>query len=373
MKKGQGARPADSLLRNRYLFSFLLLHFSLTSLAAEKHEEPAARAKPDFYLIVDYLPAAIYDRDAVSACFRVENATSAESELTLHLAAFDNAGVLLNEKELPLKVSAGQTAPAQFEQESARVGKITFELRRNEKVLERLGLRLLRDEAWPDTRLDNGRLKIRGSGDVLIPVSEKTQFVDRSFAPVRWLLGKQQQSKDVSGRILAFVPGGWNLRSENFDAAPLGPFNAARVPPLLLAADQILSHPQIRALASAEVKDAPKYLVLLLPPEDLHFATDPRGYRIILNALLSRLSVLGLKKIVFIPPFHFGANEKHGSLLARQVTEAAAALKASSVDPGDFLNETLWRVDPERHGVYGPEPNAAGVKKIEQGILNLIP
>jgi hypothetical protein len=42
------------------------------------------------------------------------------------------------------------------------------------------------------------------------------------------------------------------------------------------------------------------------------------------------------------------------------------------VDPADCLDERLWRVNPAAENVYGNRPNAAGLKKIEQGLLNLV-
>jgi hypothetical protein len=46
---------------------------------------------------------------------------------------------------------------------------------------------------------------------------------------------------------------------------------------------------------------------------------------------------------------------------------------AQAVDPAEFLNEKLWRVDPEVEGAYGASPNATGLKKIEQGLADLLP
>jgi hypothetical protein len=45
---------------------------------------------------------------------------------------------------------------------------------------------------------------------------------------------------------------------------------------------------------------------------------------------------------------------------------------AGVLDPSGWLAEMLWRVDPAVEGVYGPFPNAAGMKMIEQALADLI-
>jgi hypothetical protein len=75
---------------------------------------------------------------------------------------------------------------------------------------------------------------------------------------------------------------------------------------------------------------------------------------------------------VLLAPLQYGAGESHCEALWNQVEGAAGSYGASCLDAAGCLDEALWRSDPQRPGVYGSRPNAAGLKKIEDELKNLV-
>ncbi|MCZ7644076.1 MAG: hypothetical protein M5U26_02160 [Planctomycetota bacterium] len=104
--------------------------------------------------------------------------------------------------------------------------------------------------------------------------------------------------------------------------------------------------------------------MVLLPPEDLEVATDPRVYRIVVEALLGRLRAGGVREVALAPPCFYGRPKRQQQRLWDEVREAAKLSEATALDVSDWLDESRWRVDPEQEGVYGRAPNALGLKKI---------
>lgn len=345
--------------------------------AAEEAARPvatSAAAKSPFFFIIDYLPPAIYDRDSVTGCFRVENVSGADVKLDFVFTAYNDAGEVLKENTQPITAVAKGFTAFQGALDSRLAARMTFSLRKGADVLGSVALRLLRDEApWPATRVRAGRIELAEGGDILLPtVTKRIRKQDRSFAPMKWILGKGDAAAvEVAVPSVVFTPGRWWVDEKTRGApAHLGPYALNGSPPLLFAMNHILT--QAPALL-ADDKRGPVQFVICLPPEDLDAATDPRVYRAILDGLLAHVARLPAKKIFVVPPFQFGAREKAAAALAHEVNAAAGAYGVVAVDPAEYLNEKLWRVDPEKEGVYGIRPNATGLKKIEQGLFNLIP
>ena len=330
---------------------------------------PAAVVKSPYYFIIDYLPAVIYDRDSVTGCFRVENTSGAEAKLDFVSTVFNESGEILKESTQPVTAASTGFTSFQGSLDSRLAGRMNFSLRNGKDVLGSVSLRLLRDDApWPATTVRSGRIELTDGGDVLLPaVAKRIRKEDRSFAPMKWILGKGDAPAVKSAvPSVVFMPGRW---SDDKTPARLGPYELNGAPPILVAMDRILK----RAPVLLDDLKTPAQLVISLPPEDLDAATDPRVYRAILDGLLAHATRLSAKKVFVVPPFQYGAREKAAAALVREVELACGAYGVVAVDPSEYLNEKLWRVDPDKEGVYGIRPNATGLKKIEQGLFNLIP
>ena len=233
-------------------------------------------------------------------------------------------------------------------------------------ALADLSLILIRDtEAWPTSQVANGRLT-NADGAVIIPVVEKKRTVeDRTFAPMKWIFDSAADAKSAhSGKCIVFAPGAWKIHADELH--PLGPWRADGTNPLLNVMRQIFH----------ELKDAPpgdiKRAAILLPPEDLQFATDPKTYRVLLDALLARLTHAGISSITLIAPFQYGCNDAHRKALWREIHESAVVNAAKVLDPLDWMHEAQWRIDESVPGVCGQNPNVAGRKMIEQALTNLL-
>jgi hypothetical protein len=346
--------------------------------AAEEAVRPvatsASAAKGPLYFIIDYLPVAIYDRDGITGCFRVENSSGAEAKLDFVFTSFNEAGETLKENTQAVTAAPNGFTAFQGTLDSRMAARVTFSLRNGKDVLGSVALRLVRDEAaWPATVIRGGRIELAEGGDVLLPaVTKRIRKEDRAFAPMKWILGNGEAAKSKdSVPSIVFKPGRWGANEKARAAqTQLGPYELNGAPPVLFALNQILSRaPGLLA----EEKNGPAQFVICLPPEDLDAATDPRVYRTLVDGLLAHLARLPAKKFFVVPPFQYGAREKAAAALAHEVNSAAGVYGMIAVDPSEYLNEKLWRVDPEKEGVYGIRPNATGLKKIEQGLFNLIP
>ena len=343
-------------------------------------------SKPPFYLITDYLPVAIYERDSVVGCFRVENTTGAEARLELVSTAYDEKGQTISERAQAFTAPATGFGQVQGTQGSGGCAKITFLVRKGQEAVGAVTVRLLREaDAWPPSLVRAGRLMTADGSEVIIPmvVRRAKKEEERAFAAVKWLLKTAEQGGG-GGRTLFFVPERWRLtgvvaadasKVSGKDAPAemimaLGPYEPNGAPPILRAVSQILA--VLCADADAGNKEAWAQVLICLPPEDLDVATDPRVYRVLLEALLTRAAGLQAGKVLVVPPFQYGAPAKNSDALWREVSGAASACGVSAVDPAEYVEEPLWRVDPAVEGVYGIRPNAAGLKKIEQGLLNLV-
>ncbi|MGD0093717.1 MAG: hypothetical protein ABSE73_27725 [Planctomycetota bacterium] len=342
-------------------------------------EAPPPHAKP-LYLITDYLPVAIYERDNVVGSFRIENTTGAEARLDLTTTACDAAGKVVHEQVQTLAAPPSGFGQAQASQDSVGVARVKFVLHAHgpeaqaPSEVAAVAVRLVRDEdPWPVTEIRAGRLVDAETKEVLVPVVERrVRKEDRAFAPVKWLLDSAPIVR-LAGKAMAFIPGRWGLKSAGApETVLLGPYPPNGAPPVLCAVSEILNN----LLAERAAKDqdaAPLAQVLVcLPPEDFDVATDPCVYRATIAALLAHVAHPALKKVLLVPPFQYGTPEKSCEALWHEVREAARAYGATVVDPADCLDEKLWRTNSAVEGVYGNHPNSAGLKKIEQGILNLV-
>lgn len=363
---------------NRFRVIWAVLLAAASVSAAEDSARPAATpasvTKGPLYFIIDYLPVAIYDRDGITGCFRVENTSATEAKLDFVFTSFNDAGETLKENTQAVTATPNGFTSFQGVIDSRLAARATFSLRQGKDVLGSVALRLIRDEAaWPATVIRGGRIELAEGGDVLLPaVTKRIRKEDRAFAPMKWILGNGEAAKSKDGvPSIVFKPGRWGA-DEKARAAQtqLGPYELNGSPPILFALNQILSR---ASGLLAEEKNGPAQLVICLPPEDLDAATDPRVYRTLVDGLLAHLARLPAKKIFIVPPFQYGSREKAAAALAHEVNSAAGAYGMVALDPAEYLNEKLWRVDPEKEGVYGIRPNATGLKKIEQGLFNLIP
>jgi hypothetical protein len=337
-------------------------------------------AKLPFYLITDYLPLAIYDGDGVTGCFRVENTTGAEAKLELSLTALDEKGATLRQNAKQVTAPVSGFASCQDSQDSHSVTSVRFTLKKDAEKLGEAMVRLIREsDPWPVTKVANGRLVVAESGEILVlAVHRVIRVQERDYAPIKWLIGKDEPAKkEAAGNALIFVPGRWPLAKNAVEQKGvkwllLGPYPPDGSTPILRALDQVVTTLTKDPSLLGTGPDKPR-VSICLPPEDLGVATDPRVYRIVVDGLLARLQALGVKQLGIVPPFQFGTPEKYWERICAEVQESAAAYGARAVDPADFLNEKLWRVDPETEGAYGACPNSNGLKRIEQALVDLVP
>lgn len=344
-------------------------------------------ADKPYYLIVDYLPAALYESDGLTACLRVENRTKAEAELEIAVAAYGEGNKTLYTGKEKLRVAGGKFGDFQRDNETKDVRRIVFTLKQrgDDEALATVTTRLLRaSETWPETRVESGRL-LDAKGAVLVPVTvRRLHETDRRWAPVRWALGlKEQDAATRPKHARLFLPASWgvsdpsapqeklafgDLAPEGTPAGGLGPYALEGVAPVLQAAGDAL-----RRIETMKEDAKGLRAVVVLPPEDLRAATDPRLYRIALEMLLERLVQAGVAQTVLVGPVAFGISRERHEVLWTEIQAIAQAHGARVVPAADFLDESLWRVDPDTEGAYADRPNAAGRKKIGQSLKDLLP
>ena len=355
--------------------------------SGETKGAPAAAAqgaKAPFYVLVDFVSATLYEGEPLTACLRVENLTSAEAECEVRAEVLGAEAKVLRADTVKLKAAAGGFGSYQKDHDlsGARTVRLTVKTPLGE--LPGAEVQIAREsDPWPETKAFAGRLTVAATGAALVPVvRRRAKQEDRTWAPIRWALGlkDQEASAPVKSALLLF-PGAWSTAEVEGTVRPppalvpektassgawvrLGPYALEGVAPVLLAAGDIL-----RAIP----KPAPDRVVILLPPEDVDGATDPRLYRIMLECLLSRLAAGGVKQTVLWPPFRFGVPERRQKLLWEAAHDVAQAYGVRAVAVGEFLAEGLWRLDANTPGVYGKQPNAEGQKKIGQTLSDLLP
>jgi hypothetical protein len=343
-------------------------------------DKDAPKAQGSFYLLTDYIPPALYEGEPLTACLRVENLTGKPEELELRAEMRDAAGQVMRVERSKVFSPASGFAPHQGDYDLAGVRSVRFVL--GTPVGEAGGpeVRVLReDEPWPATRTFRSQLLEAASSAVLLPtVRRRLKTENRSWASVRWMLGRPEQAVGEPAKTgWLFLPGAWD--SGRGEAAPalvpdklraakawtrLGPYPLEGVAPILRVVGDVLNGlPQ----------PAPEAVVLLLPPEDLEAATAPRLYGLAVELLLVRLVAAGARQVTLAPPFGYGRPEGRQKALWDAVLEATQAHPARGVSVTEFLDESLWRLDPQVGGVYGQRPNAAGQKKIAQALANLLP
>ena len=365
----------------------------------------APEVQKRFYVLVDYLPAALYEGEPLTACLRIENTTSKDAEVAVLAESLDrNQKVVRSSVE---KILVKTCAFGSYQKDLAlrEVASVRFTLQTPQGDQAGPVVRLLQEQdPWPGFVVRNGRLTAAAGGAVLVPVAHRITRDDRrAYAPVKWALGLQDQ--DPGGPVergFLLLPGCWGTprreaqtaqdtgqipegKSSRREVEPsaqperdfellwsgrvpahgvLGPYLPEGAPPILCAVGDAL-----RALP----RPAPDRVIILLPPEDLDIATDPRVYRIALEILLARLKAMGIRQTVLVPPLRFGVPEKRRKLLLEEIREAAQIYAARVVNWEDELDEKNWRLDPETSGVYGRKPHPESLKKIGQKLNGLLP
>jgi hypothetical protein len=335
---------------------------------AENTSKPAAAVKAQpFHLIADYLPAAIYEDDAFSASFRIENTTSRLAELDSSLSIRDKTGKELSRENGKLSVPANGFASWRPNCVPGAGQMLIFELRDGENAVGSLRARLVREnDPLPPTRILDGRLALdMPAGDLIIFLAPKRlPAAKHAYGALQWLLGGEgARMESGKEKVLLCLPSGWQPAGEGLAVAmlALGPYEADLSPPLLRALVQLCA-----------LKAVPERVIILLPPEDLRLATAPSVYRLVLETLLARLTRGGTKQITLIPPLCFGTPAGERKALWQAVFDAAASYELRAVDFSACLQENFWRVDPAEEGAYGLRPNAEGLKKIGQELAKLL-
>ena len=357
--------------------------------ATETASQPStATHKELFFLITDYLPRALYEGEALTACFRVENTTASDAEVTLRAEHFDPAGKKLYARQTPCCAKAHGYSEIRMPLTTADTARVTFTLVTAHGETNGPAVLIFRNQQpWPVTEVRGGRLVEKDTGAVLLPVAQRVKRErERKFAPVKWALGSAELDPIEAVRTaLLLLPGAWaEARSlgERAEMEPhfgslcpekskrtvaLGPYPLQGPPPILLATGEIL-----RAVSSAAVA-APERVVIVLPPEDLEAATEPRLYRIVLDVLLARLQVAGVRHVLLLPPVKWGVPEARIKALADEVRAAAQDHKARALDVTPWLEERYWRADPSLAGVFIRCPNGEGRKWMGQMLEELLP
>lgn len=321
--------------------------------------------KADVYLIADYAPAAVYEGDQIFVNVRVQNTSAHEIKATLFLkeeshkdetgAAKETAATL---KEATVPPQSSRAVQFSIRQDMAE---FSLSLKEGQKELAALKARVLDDaQKWPKTVVRNGVLETESGERVIFRTQRRDKKIDRAFLPMKWLLGsdEKEKGKAAAPRIAQFIPPGYSAQP----ATVLGPYQLDGLPPIVHATRQILD----------TIKDE-KICILVLPPEDIEAATDPRVLRIMLEVLLVRLKQAGVESVVVVPPFKFGANETLLKNVWKETNDVCAAHQAKWVDPAEFNAEEFWRLDPKSPGVYGARPNADGRARLDSVIKTLVP
>jgi len=342
-------------------------------------------AKQPFYFITDYLPPAIYENDGVTGCFRAENTTAAAAKLSFSATAQDENGKTAQEYMRALESPAGAFASCQHTLDSRDVERIQFALKNGSVELGAVNVRILHaGRPWPPTVFRQGRLYAAEGGDALLPcVPRRTRSQERAFGALKWFGESKKSKAESAGHALLLLPGNWqSYPAKDHARVALGPYAPNGAAPILRALadfhDMLRQVPAVPASAGSyptgmgtpahTLSVKPQRILICLPPEDLEVATTPRTYRNILDAMLAHCLTLDLKQVVLVPPFQYGCNEKHCVAIWQEVREAAAAYGIQTLDVSEYLNERLWRVDPNNAGVYGKRPNSEGQKLIEEAL-----
>ncbi|MCY3021511.1 MAG: hypothetical protein NTW87_21055 [Planctomycetota bacterium] len=213
------------------------------------------------------------------------------------------------------------------------------------------------------------------NGELVVPVVSRRakKEENRAFAPVKWMLGYGLPGPvELGDEALSFIPARWggDVTKPPAGLVVLGPYEPSGAPFVVCAASQVFN--ALAKAAAGKETSGLERLQICLPPEDLDVGTDPHVYRAVLDAVLAHATSLALRKVVLVPPFQYGAKAAHYEALRKEVRGAVVAYGAVCLDPAPYLEENLWRVNPAVEGVYGLRPNPAGLKKIEQGLLNLV-
>jgi len=329
-------------------------------------EESAAKSKT-LFLILDYMPAAVYAGDEIAVNVRVENSSKAAVDGELILESQRREGGSLAPKTQKVQCAANGFASASFTVASAEATAFVLKWNVVGETVAALNVDVLHDEeAWPKTVVRSGVIEkeaTAGERIVWVPVRREKK-VDRAFLPMKWLLGsdeKKKEAPDEKARVqpLVFVPGGYSdLKSE-----ALGPYRLDGNAPVLHAARTILDQMGVSGSAKA--------LVIGLPPDDIEAATDPRLFRVVLDGLLTRLKSGGVQRVAVLPPFRYGISDEGMKGFWKETADACATHQAQYVDPSPFLNETYWRADASRAGAYAAKPNSTGRAQLGEYLKEL--
>jgi len=327
--------------------------------------ELAAAKDKSLFLIVDYLPAAVYAGDEIALNVRVENVSKAAVSAELTLEGQKRDGEKFALKTQSIQCPAGGFSSASFTVASGDATAFSLKLNAGGATLAGLSVDVLHDdEACPKTVVRAGVIEKEAAGERIVwSPARREKKIDRAFAPMKWLLGsdKKKDEKDKTAeqkRVLAFVPGGY--QSANQVVQLLGPYPLDGNAPVLHAAREVLS--RLEAMKASGVALAG--FVIVLPPEDIEVATDPRLFRVVLDGLLTRLKSGGVARVAVIPPFKYGISDERMKVFWKEAADACATHQAQYADPTAFLNETFWRADPAHAGAYSAKPNAAGREQL---------
>jgi len=337
----------------------LLLMGVLSAAAGESVE---AKSKT-LFLIVDYLPAAVYAGDEIAVNVRVENSSKAAMDAELTLEGTRRDGANSSPRTQKVQCAAGGFASASFSVASAEMTAFALKLNSAGETVAKLNVDVLHDdEPWPKTVVRGGVIeKETAAGERLIWVpTRREKKVDRAFLPMKWLLGADEKKKgaaDEKARVqpVAFLPSGYS----DGKSEALGPYRLDGNAPVLHAARTILDSVSAPAL------------VIGLPPEDIEAATDPRLFRVVLDGLLTRLKSGGAQRVAVLPPFKYGISDERMKGFWKETADACVAHQAQYIDPSPFLNESYWRADPAQAGVYAAQPNSTGRAQLGEYLKEL--
>ena len=355
---------------------------SRTSLPVKK-----ASGDEPLSLLVDYLPVALYVKEPLTACFRLENSGAKALKIRLAAQSQDGQGHTLATQAESLEIPAGGAGNYQKDHDLEGVRRIGFELKLDGRELKGPAVRMVGEgDPWPRSEVREGRLVEVQTGEILVLiVARRKKDEQRTWSPLRWVLGRDEQQDDgQAGPLKIFLPGAWAVQATpagnragtsaeaqaakeegGLDFEQLAALGQGKSgPPVALGPYPFDgAAPIMKALADGLGRGgAPglQRVILCLPPEDLEVGTDPRVYQIALEAWLIRLAQAGVRQVLVLPPFKYGIPKRRQELLWR-ATEAAGRVTGARIEEvSGLLEERYWRVEPAQKGVYGRRPNAEG-------------
>ena len=338
--------------------------------------------KPALNLVMDYLPAVLYQgSDPLTIVCRVENDSADPREITVQAAPKGDAGLEAGEKTATIAPGAYLRFEHTFRGGTYKTVLLSVTSDGLDAIQREIQMVDPKDDLPTGLQAEGGHLALTGNKYAVLRIEKRIYKKNETWKLARFIY-KAVKSAEIPKNILVYghpmedAPADLDSNKVGIMGKPLSNAKAASGvtltrKPMVIGRHEY-TYPVLKLLANLDnalsAANPKEGAVLLLGPDDPKFATPRRLYRMTIEAILDRMEAAGITRTLVVGPATRSVPERQVQSYVESAHKASLARRARFLDITEVLTEEHWRPDGDS-SVLARYPSADGLKVAADAIL----